>query len=160
MGNLFVITFQDETGANDMLDEVIRLKKQKLISVDDAAVVVHPQNGKVKVKQAKSLTGAGALGGAFWGMLFGLIFFMPLAGLAIGAATGALAGKLSDYGIDDKFIKSIADKVTPGTSALFLLVHGAQREKVIAALKPYGGELLQSSLSPKQEAQLREALVA
>lgn len=159
MGNLFVVAFKDETGAGNMLNEIVHLQRQELIAVDDAAVVVHPKNGKAKVKQAKNLAGAGALGGAFWGMLFGLIFLMPLAGLAIGAATGAVAGKMSDYGIDDKFIKNVASKVTPGTSALFLLVHDAKPDKVLAALKPYGGELIQSSLSAKQEAELREALV-
>ena len=91
-------------------------------------------------------------------MLFGLIFFVPIAGLAIGAAAGALTGKLSDYGIDNDFIKSVSAKVTPGTSALFLLIHDAQKDKVVEALRPYGGELIQSSLSPKQETELKEAL--
>jgi uncharacterized membrane protein len=61
---------------------------------------------------------------AFWGLLFGLIFFVPFLGLAIGAAIGALAGKMSDYGIDDNFIKQTREKVTEGTSALFLMTTG------------------------------------
>ncbi len=160
MANLFVLAFNDEDGAAHALKEVEDLQKQELIAIDDAAVAVHHQNGKVKIRQAKSLAGAGALGGAFWGMLFGLIFFVPFAGMALGAATGALMGKLSDYGIDDNFIKSVSNQVTPGTSALFLLAHGAQQEKVIESLKPYGGELIQSSLSPEQEHELKEALVS
>lgn len=158
MGNLFVLTFKDEESADRTLKELDRLQKQELIVIDDAAVAVHPINGKVKIRQAKSLVGAGALGGAFWGMLFGLIFFIPFAGLAIGAAAGAMMGKMSDYGIDDKFIKQVSENVTPGTSALFLLSHDAQKEKVIEALKPFGGKLLQSSLSPAQETELKEAL--
>jgi uncharacterized membrane protein len=160
MANLFVLTFKDEGGADRTLQKLASLQKEQLIVVDDAAVAVHPKNGKVRIRQARSLVGTGALGGAFWGMLFGLIFFIPFAGLAIGAATGALMGKLSDYGIDDKFIKQVSEKVTPGTSALFFLSHDAQKEKVIDALKPYGGELLQSSLSPAQETELKEALAA
>lgn len=159
MANLFVLAFKDEQGAGNTLQEVAKLQKQELINVEDAVVAVHRQDGKVKVRQANHLAGAGALGGAFWGMLFGLIFFVPFAGMAVGAATGALMGKLSDYGIDDTFIKTVSKKIQPGMSALFLLVRDAQREKVIAALKPYGGELIQSSLSPAQEAELREALV-
>lgn len=158
MANLFVLAFKNEDDAERTLKELENLQKQELIVIDDAAVAVHPKNGKVRIHQAKSLTGAGALGGAFWGMLFGLIFFVPFAGLVVGAATGAIMGKLSDYGIDDKFIKEVSAKVTPGTSALFLLSHDAQKEKVIESLKPYGGELIQSSLSPAQESQLKEAL--
>ena len=41
--------------------------------------------------------------------------------MAVGAAAGALAGSLADYGIDDDFIKNVREKVTEGTSALFLL---------------------------------------
>jgi uncharacterized membrane protein len=160
MSNLFVLAFQNEEGAGQTLDEVVKLQKQNLISVDDAAIAVHHQNGKVKVHQGSNLSGAGAMGGAFWGLLFGLIFFVPFVGMAIGAASGALMGKLTDYGIDDKMIKEIGDKVEPGTSALFLMSHDAQREKVIDALRPYGGELIQSSLSPKEEASLKKQLVA
>ena len=58
--------------------------------------------------QAPSAVAAGAgaaVGGALWGGLIGLIFFVPLFGMAIGAATGAAAGALSDYGVDDNFMK-------------------------------------------------------
>jgi uncharacterized membrane protein len=54
-----------------------------------------------------------------------LYLIVPMLGLAIGAATGALAGSLSDVGIDNDFIDSVRQKVTPGTSALFLLSSGA-----------------------------------
>jgi uncharacterized membrane protein len=74
--------------------------KQELIKLDDAAVVVRRADGQVKVKQATSLVGAGALGGAFWGMLIGLLFFMP--GWEAGRGSGlGLAGKMQDIGVDD-----------------------------------------------------------
>lgn len=160
MANLFVLSFKDEQDADNTLQKVMELQKQELIKVDDAAVAVHHQDGKLKVHQANKLVGAGALGGAFWGLLFGLIFFVPVAGIAVGAATGALMGKLSDYGIDDKFIKRVSNEVPPGSSALFLLIHDAQREKVISAIKPFGGKLIESSLSPEQESQLKEAFAS
>jgi uncharacterized membrane protein len=158
MSNLFVLTFKDEKGAERMLHKVTELQKQELIVIDDAAIAVHHQDGKIKVKQIHSLAAAGALGGAFWGVLFGVLFFVPFAGMAVGAAAGALMSKLNDYGINDTFIKDVSRKVTQGTSALFLLVQRAQREKVVKALKPYGGELIQSSLSPAQEAALSKEL--
>ena len=50
---------------------------------------------------------------------------MPLLGLAVGAAAGALGGSLADVGIDDDFIAAVKAKVTPGTSALFVLTSDA-----------------------------------
>ncbi|HXZ03353.1 MAG TPA: DUF1269 domain-containing protein, partial [Ktedonobacteraceae bacterium] len=102
-------------------------------------------------------TGIGALGGAFWGMLFGLLFFVPFFGLAVGAAIGALAGHFANYGIDDDFINSVRSKITPGTSALFLLTSGAVLDKVVEGVKDIQFEIIQTNLSKDQEAALKEA---
>jgi uncharacterized membrane protein len=100
---------------------------------------------------------AGALGGGFWGLLFGLIFFVPILGLAIGAASGALFGSLADVGISDAFIDSVREKVTPGTSALFLLSSDAVMDRVAAEFKDTHPELITTNLSEEQESTLREA---
>ena len=102
------------------------------------------------------MTGVGALGGAFWGMLFGLLFFVPFFGLAIGAAMGALMGHFAHYGIDEGFIDQVRAKITPGTSALFLLSSGAVVDKVADAVKGQQFEIIQTNLSKEQEAKLRE----
>jgi hypothetical protein len=59
----------------------------------------------------------------------------------------------------DDFIDSVRSKVTPGTSALFLLSSGAVGDKVFGSLKEQGvhGELIQTNLSQEDEARLREA---
>jgi uncharacterized membrane protein len=159
MSNLIVVTFKRESGARDMLDKVAQLQKEGLIELQDAATVVRRENGKIKVKQENSMTGAGALGGAFWGMLFGLLFFAPFLGMAVGAATGALFGKAADYGINDDFIKNVSEAIQPGYSALFMLVERAQVDKVVEELKPLGGEIIHTSLSKDEEQQLKEAFV-
>ncbi|MCK5315800.1 MAG: DUF1269 domain-containing protein, partial [Anaerolineales bacterium] len=135
---------------------LVKMQKEKLITLEDAAVVIRKQDGKVKVKQAVSLVGAGALGGSFWGLLIGLLFWAPWLGLAIGAATGALAGKMTDTGVDDKFIKEVGEAIEPGNSALFLLVIEATTDKVLDGLKDFDAEVYQTSLSKEDEAKLRE----
>jgi uncharacterized membrane protein len=157
MSNLIVLAFDTKSGAEDCLKELSELQRQELIKLDDAAFLTRDHGGKMKIKQAQSLVGAGALGGAFWGMLIGMLFFAPFLGMAIGGALGATAGKVSDYGIDDKFIKEVGDTVQPDTSALFVLVHDAQPDKVIERLKGLGGKIIHTSLSTEQEAKLREA---
>ena len=156
MSELVVLAFDTETGAEDMRLELMDLQKQKIITLEDAAVVVRKQDGKVKVKQAQSLVGAGALGGAFWGMLIGLIFWMPWLGLAAGALGGALGGALKDTGVDDKFIKEVGDTIEPGHSALFLLVSQSTPDKLEDELRKYDATVLQTSLSKEDEAKLRD----
>jgi len=157
MATLVVLAFKNETGADQMRNKLAGLQKKELIKLSDAAVVVRRQDGKVKVKQAVSLVGVGALGGAFWGMLIGLLFFAPWLGLAIGAAGGALGGSLVDIGVDDKFIKEVGAKIEPGHSALFLLVERWTEDKVMDEIKDFDAEVLQTSLSKEDEAQLKAA---
>ena len=82
---------------------------------------------KPKTRQLHDTTGQGALSGAFWGMFLGLIFLVPFLGAAIGAALGAWSTSIIDMGISDKFIDDVKQKVTPGTSALFLLTRRHRR---------------------------------
>jgi len=163
MATITVFKFDNPGGAEKLLDLVKDLTKQQLITLQDAAIVEWEQGKKApKTKQLANLTGLGALDGAFWGMLFGLIFFVPFFGMAVGAAMGALSGKFSDYGIDDDFINATRDKVTEGTSALFLMTSNAVEDKVVAAVKGSGlqFELVTSNLSNEQEESLRTAFGA
>ena len=157
MSNLIVFTFDNETEAERMRDELVKMQKQQLISLEDAAVVIRRKDGKVKVKQAQSLVGAGALGGSFWGLLIGLLFWAPWLGLAIGAATGALAGGMTDVGVDDKFIKEVGENIEPGHSALFLLVIDSTPDKVMEGLQDFHPTIYQTSLSEEDDAKLRAA---
>jgi uncharacterized membrane protein len=158
MSTLTVWKFNSADGADKALTKLGDLQKQQLIQVLDAAVVSWPTGRKrPKTYQALDTVGAGALGGAFWGMLFGLLFFAPLLGVLVGATAGALSGKFTDYGINDSFIDDLKNKVTEGTSALFLLTGQVTLDKVEAAFTAEErGELLQSNLSAEQEAKLRE----
>ena len=159
MATFTVSQFDSAEGAEQTLGTLEHLQKEGLITIEDAAIVSWPEGAKKpKTRQLYSMKGAGALGGAFWGLLFGLIFFVPLLGLAVGAAAGALSGSLSDVGIDDDFIDEVRDKVTPGTSALFLMSADAVQDKVAEELKSIRGHvtLLHTNLTAEQEDKLRE----
>jgi len=158
---LTVLKFPTPEGAEEMLGKIQSLQKAQQITLQDAAIVTWPVGkSKPKTKQLVNLVGAGAMESAFWGLLFGLIFFVPLFGMAVGAAIGALAGKFSDYGIDDNFIKQTQEKVTEGTSALFLMTTDAVQDQVTTELKGYDFELIASNLTKEQEEQLMAAFAA
>ena len=71
---------------------------------------------------------------------------------------GALSGKMADYGISDEFIKTTREKVTEGTSALFLMTSDAVQDKVFEQLKGLDYELIASNLTKEQEEALKAAL--
>jgi uncharacterized membrane protein len=160
MSNLVVIGYDDPFKAEEVRLKLRKMQKDYLIDLEDAVVAVKNEKGKVKLHQAVNLTAAGAVGGGFWGSLIGLIFLNPLLGAAVGAAAGAVSGALTDVGVDDKFMKELAASMTPGSSALFVLVRKATPDKVLAELEGSGGKVLKTSLSHDDEAKLQAALSA
>jgi uncharacterized membrane protein len=158
VATLTVWKFHEAETAQTLLGELEDMQKQRLIDLIDGAVVSWPSDArKPKTRQLSSMTGISALGGAFWGMLFGLIFFVPLLGAAIGAAAGALGGSMADVGISKDFVEQVKAKVTPGTSALFLLTQNAVVERIKPAFEEAKAELISTNLSAEQEQQLRDA---
>lgn len=158
MSTLTAWKFPEVDGADAALHTLESLEKQDLITVHDGAIVTWPVDAKKpKTRQLASLRGGGVWGGAFWGFLFGLIFLVPLIGLAIGAAAGAAGSALSDAGIDDDFIRNVREKITPGTSALFVLTSDAVMDRVHAAFAGQQMELMSTNLTGEQDAALREA---
>lgn len=158
MSTLLVLKFDTVTGAAQMQERVLELQKQQLITVEDAAIMWRETDTKPKLAQLSDMTGEGALGGAFWGLLFGLLFFNPFMGMAVGTAVGAIAGIMRDVGIDDQFIIQVGESITPGTSALFLLVSNAVVDKVLEQTKDLKYEVLQTNLSQEDEDKLRVAI--
>jgi len=136
------------------------MQKEYLLDLEDAVVAVKDDKGKIKLHQSVNLTAAGAMSGGFWGALIGLIFLNPLLGMAVGATAGAASGALSDVGIDDKFMKQLADGLPARGSALFVLVRRATPDRVLEAVTGTGGKVLKTSLNHEDEAKLQAALSA
>jgi uncharacterized membrane protein len=160
MSALAVIAYPDQGTAAEAAAALQRMQKELLIDLQDVAWVTKAQDGKMKLHQGTSLTGAGAAGGAMWGFLFGLLFLVPIAGMAIGAASGALAGKLSDYGIDDKWIKEVATAIVPGGSGLFVMARNTNTERVLPEMAKFGGTVIRTNLTTEQQQALEDALAA
>ncbi|MFE6869978.1 DUF1269 domain-containing protein [Kitasatospora sp. NPDC057692] len=160
MSNLFAIAYPDLATARAVRDEAVGLQKQRLIELEDAVVVERRADGKIKLHQQVSTTGAGAASGAVWGGVIGLLFFMPILGAAVGGAAGAAVGATTDIGVDDDFMRQVGQHLQPGTAAVFLLVRRATADKVVPALARHGGRIIQTSLSAEAEADLRATVEA
>ena len=160
MADLVVIAFPSEEKAEEVRQKLLDMQKDYLIELGDAVIAVNQPNGHVKLNQLFHPAASGAAGGALWGTLIGILFLMPLAGAAIGAAAGALGGALADVGINDAFMKDVAQSLQAGNAALFLLIRKMTTDKVLEDLKGLGGTVLRTSFDHTKEEALRQALAA
>ena len=158
MADLLVIEFPTEAQAEDARKRLLGMQTEYLIQLGDAVVAVKQDDGSVKLNQLVPTGKSGALGGALWGSLIGLLFMMPIAGAAVGAAGGFLGGRLTDFGINDDFMREAAATLQSGNAALFLLVRKMTTDRVMAELRGSGGKILKSSFDETKENELRQAL--
>jgi uncharacterized membrane protein len=155
---LAAIAYPDLATAERARDELIQVTREGRAHLEDAVVVERALDGEVKLHQFKSGAARGTAVGAASGALIGLLFLAPLLGMAVGAATGGLGAKLSDRGVDDLFMTDLGARLRPGAAALIVLGTAESRDEIIERVKPYGGEVVHTSLSRADEQRLRDAL--
>ena len=162
MSNLIVVSFPEEQLAFELRAALVQMQKEYLIEMEDVVIVTKDAAGKIKLHQAMNLTAMGAATGGFWGLLIGMLFLNPLLGAAVGAGAGALSGRFTDLGIDDDFMKTLAEQFQPGCAAVFILVKKATPDKVLAGLEQFKGKgkVIQTSLTKDEEQGLRAFLEA
>jgi len=163
MSELIAVAFDDEFKAERVRLDLLQLHHDHLVDLEEAAVVVHKKDGKVKLHHVTHFTVPVALGGGFVGSLVGLILINPalaLVGLVVGSGMGAAMGSLKEIGIEEKFIKDLGSHLRPGSSALFIAAKKAKPEAILEELKRFGGKVFQSSLKHDDEDKIRTALDA
>ena len=157
MSNLVVITFDQEGTAEQALEAIRQIEKANQIKLSDTAVIVKDAAGEVKVKNEwSSGTETGAVVGGVLGLMTSFIF--PVVGTVAGAALGGFVGSKFDTGVDKKFVEDLSNSLTPGSSALFLLIKQGSPDAGVAAMEPFEGTVYQTTLSPDLEDSLRRAL--
>lgn len=158
MDQLFVITFDTEEAARDAMRSLRGLEHEGKIHFEDTAIVTRDADGTPHVRNelsAATETGA-AIGGGIGLLLAGVIF--PVVGVAIGAALGAAIGALTHKGVEGAFVTQVKNDLKPGTSAVLLVTQRADDELLVAALRPYEGRVIETTVDDELKAALDEAL--
>ena len=157
MTELIVIGYPTPAVAETAREQLLELQREYLLQLSDAVVATRDEKGRVKLNQLIHLWTLGAATGSFWGLLVGLLFLHPLFGVLAGAAAGAVSGALTDYGINDDFMKEVSETLQPGQAALFVMAERATGDRVVEKLSSFGGRVLRTNLDTSQENRLREA---
>ncbi|MCU1498128.1 MAG: hypothetical protein JWM47_2081 [Acidimicrobiales bacterium] len=153
--------FDKVTRADEVLLNLVHLAREGEIAITDAVVVYKGDDERVHVRQTVDIDPKrGALSGTLWGLLVGS-FFGPVGlvlGAASGAASGGLAGKLIDLGLDDAWVRQVAQWIDPGTSALLVLVSDDVRPAVVRELSRFEGQVLYCTFPESVRHELERAL--
>jgi uncharacterized membrane protein len=157
MNQLIVVGFDHFDDAKNALASLRGLEREGRISFEDTAIIERDPDGTAHVKNevsgtTETATVVGAVIGGFVSFLF------PLVGAAIGAALGAAFGAALDRGVSPSFVDDVKETLRPGRSALFLVVRQSDLDATIAALRPFRGDVIQTTLPTETEEALRAAI--
>jgi len=157
---MIVIAFDNEYEAQQVLDTLKSMEKMDVVDLKNGAVIVRSESGEVKINETSDFdTKQGAIGGAVAGAVLGLLGGGLLKGALLGAAGGAAAGKFVDLGLEDDFLKEIADNLGSGSSAVVALVDFEQVDRAMEELDKFAGaHIMRHTLSDDVYAKLSESV--
>src|SRR5258708_40231608 len=92
---VIVAAFNDLNGASQALTSLKEAKKERLIEIEDAAVLTKDADGKVKIKETADMRAGkgapiGAIAGGVVGLLAGAVGWAPLGGGVLGGVPAEL----------------------------------------------------------------------
>jgi uncharacterized membrane protein len=160
MSDLIIMGYDKHETAQQAYARVIDLQNDHIVDLTGLAVITVDEQGKSHVDTPGKMVSGTAASGALWGGLFGILFLMPAAGVLIGGAMGAVIGRLGKSGINESFRQRVESMLTPGKAAVVMMTSRRTEDRFADALRPFGGEILQTSLSNDDEKALAEELSA
>lgn len=155
---LLIAAFNTPTAAEDVLEQLKTAKKEKLIGIQAARVLVKDEKGKLSTKDVGLTTGKGAVAGGVIGAVVGVL--TGGVGLALGAAgalVGGLIGKSKKEGRFDAYrIEQIADALTPNSSAIIAVIEHKWVAELEAELEEAGADVMTAAIAADIAEQLGE----
>jgi uncharacterized membrane protein len=143
--------FDDEEMAKEAYNGLKDLQKQGTVKIENAAVLVKTDQGKIRVAEKGDMRGGkGAIRGGLAGGVVGLIagsIFWPA---AVGAMIGGIAAKARDKGFNNQELGQLAEEMNNGTSVLVAIVTEEWIRTVADTLKNAGYDKIDIGAIPDQ----------
>jgi uncharacterized membrane protein len=153
---VIVAAFKDEQRADNALQQLKELQKEKVIHIEDAAVLRKDADGKLHLKETADMGGGkGAVIGGVTGGVIGLLAGPVGLAVGLGAVVGGLAAKLRDSGFNDARLRKLGEGLTPGSSAIVAVVEHTWVAEVERQMAEQGADVITEALRDDIAAQLR-----
>jgi uncharacterized membrane protein len=155
---LIAIGYPDPVTGPFAMDELKRSDRDLGIRWDEVAVAIRDEDGAFKIFTNAVITSGAPSWAMLWWYLFATIFFVPILEMPVGSDLGTILDEVRSSGLDPLFEERIKEELSPGTSALFVLVDRMDPDIVASALDAFGGTVIEHHISKEAEAALSEAL--
>jgi uncharacterized membrane protein len=156
--DLIAIGYPDTLSGPFAMDELKRSDRDLGIRWDEVAVAIRGEEGDFKMLTNAVITSGAPSWAMLWWYLFATIFFVPFLEMPIGSELGTILDEIRPSGLDPLFEERIKEELSPGTSALFVLVDRMAPDDVASSLDAFGGAVIEHHISQEAEATLSEAL--
>src|SRR5262245_9513947 len=146
---LLVAAFTEEDAADKVFEQLKQAKKEKLIHIQDVAVIKRDADSKIHINEPKDWkagkgAGVGAVIGAALGIITGPGVVLTT---AAGAAIGGLAAKLRDAGFPDDQLKQVGEALKPGTSAIVAIIEHTWVAELEQEMQAQGAQVMRQAIS-------------
>ncbi len=180
MSELVTIAYSHVDSAVQARERLLSLQQEHSVQFADLALVERRGDGGITVHPTHHRASTYAAEGAVAGALLGLVAFGPIIGIALaaagvasaavgatvlgtgtatlaGAGVGAALGEENPNSLDLDFVKELGEHLPAGGAALFLLLT-TDIDEVVAAIAPYGGHVIRTTLSAEEEQRIQAAI--
>jgi uncharacterized membrane protein len=145
--------FDKPDGAEEQLNYLKELEKEKVFKIRNSAILVKGQDGETTVKESDDVgPRRGTIFGAISGGLIGLVAgpIGAVIGAVAGAGTGRWAARRIDMGFSDESLQKLEESLQPGGSALVVLVEHSWKKPMPESLADMDGLIFHQVLTDEQ----------
>jgi len=151
MATLSVLRFSTTGGAAAALESLQALNTAGQFAPRDLALLSWDHGRRLPdFRSVRSPPPQAPMGAGFWNLFAIHLFQLPLAVASAGLPAGSTRCSLAGLGIRDDFLRTVRDRVTSGTSALFVLTDDATVDPIIKLLQHLAFTVVSTSLSTRQ----------
>ena len=151
-----VFAYTSEFGATEAALEAAEIGLLAEWQPGHAATATADRTGRLKVTATAAIAPEPDTN-SWWTLLVAVLAQGPLGKLR-GVSTGALWGSLLEYGVDDRFLRSVVEAMVPGASGWFLEIASQH----VPALKDYAADtdatLHMADIPPEMQDELVRAI--
>jgi len=150
-----IAAFKDMDSASNVLAELKQARRNGLIDLEDAAVIIKGADSKSKIRETDDMgMGKGAFIGALIGAILSLVA-RPLGWTALGGGIiGSIATQMKDGGFPQDHLTQMAGGLVPGSSVLVVVAEERWVELLLSEIENHDAKIIEAEIGEEIAQQL------